>query len=147
MARPLSVLLSSIGTSVNLREMALLSRVAPRGIVAAAISSLFALRLEEQGIAQAAEIVPLTFVMIIGTVVVTSLSAGKLAELLGLSSRSEQGVLITNANKVSMVPGEALKNNVSLPFIHRGALCGYSRIQMMYTTDSVQLKTQPFSTV
>ncbi|MBT8063114.1 MAG: sodium:proton antiporter [Gammaproteobacteria bacterium] len=109
--RPLSVLISSIGTSVSLREIALLSWIAPRGIVAAAVSSLFALKLQEKGIAQAEEIVPLTFVLIIGTVVVQSLSAGWLAEKLGLSSRSEQGVLITNANRVSLAIGEALHKN------------------------------------
>jgi hypothetical protein len=86
----------------------LLAWIAPRGIVAAAVSSFFALKLEKAGVAQAAEIVPLTFVMIIGTVVVYGLSSGWLAEFMGLSSRSEQGVLITNANKVSMAVGEAL---------------------------------------
>ncbi len=110
-ARPVSVLISSIGTSVNLREKALLSWIAPRGIVAAAVSSLFALKLERAGVPQAAEIVPLTFVMIIGTVVVQGLSSGWLAELLGLSSRAEQGVLITSANKVSLAIGEVLKKN------------------------------------
>ena len=110
-ARPISVLVSSIGTSVNMKEMALLSWIAPRGIVAAAVSSLFALKLEEAGIPGAAEIVPLTFVMIIGTVVVQGLSSGWLASMLGLSSREEQGVLISSANKVSLAIGEALMNN------------------------------------
>ncbi|NND46011.1 MAG: sodium:proton antiporter [Xanthomonadales bacterium] len=110
-ARPLSVLVSSIGTSVNWREMALLSWVAPRGIVAAAVSSLFALKLAEKGIEEASVIVPLTFVLIIGTVVVQSLTAGWLAGKLGLSSRSEQGVLINSANRVGLALGEALKNN------------------------------------
>jgi len=110
-ARPLSVLISSIGTSVNVREMALLSWVAPRGIVAAAVSSLFALELVERGIEEAVVIVPLTFVLIIGTVVVQSLTAGWLAERLGLSSRSEQGVLLNSANRVALALGEALKKN------------------------------------
>ncbi|MEJ8567252.1 cation:proton antiporter [Elongatibacter sediminis] len=106
-ARPLSVLVSSIGSSLKFREGLLLSWIAPRGIVAAAISSLFALRLE--GKAENADlIVPLTFAVIIGTVLVQSLTAGWLARRLGLSSRGEQGVLITGANKVSLAIGEAL---------------------------------------
>lgn len=109
-ARPLSVLVSSIGTSVNFREGVLLAWVAPRGIVAAAISSLFALRLEGQ-VENAALIVPLTFVMIIGTVVVQGLTAGSLAQRLGLSSRGEQGVLIASSNKVALTLGEALIAN------------------------------------
>ncbi|CAK9074007.1 K(+)/H(+) antiporter NhaP2 (Potassium/proton antiporter NhaP2), partial [Durusdinium trenchii] len=44
-ARPLSVIISTAGSSLNWREKALLSWVAPRGIVAAAISALFAERL------------------------------------------------------------------------------------------------------
>lgn len=110
LARPLSVLFSSIGTNVSIREMALLSWIAPRGIVAAAIASLFALQLEET-IPEAALIVPLTFTLILGTVVVQSLTAGWLASLLGLSSRGEQGVLLNSANRVSLMIGEALKKN------------------------------------
>jgi NhaP-type Na+/H+ or K+/H+ antiporter len=107
-ARPLSVLVSSIGTSLNRKEIALLSWVAPRGIVAAAISALFALRLETAGVPGAAAIVPLTFVMIIGTVVIQSLTAGWFASRLGLSSRGEQGVLIAGSNSVALTLGEAL---------------------------------------
>ena len=109
-ARPLSVLMSSFGTSVNFREGALLAWIAPRGIVAAAISSLFAIRLEGE-VENASLIVPLTFVMIIGTVVVQSLSAGAFARRLGLSSRGEQGVLLTASNKVALMLGEALMAN------------------------------------
>lgn len=124
-ARPLTVLASSLGTSANWREISLLSWVAPRGIVAAAVSALFALKLEQQGVARAAELVPLTFVLIIGTVVLQSLSAGWLAQKLGLSSRGEQGVLITGANRVSIQIGEALKKigvNVKIVDHHRSAL-------------------------
>ncbi|MDX1555703.1 MAG: sodium:proton antiporter, partial [Xanthomonadales bacterium] len=109
-ARPLSVLVSSIGAGVNIREMALLSWIAPRGIVAAAIASLFALKLEDK-IEEAAMIVPLTFTLILGTVVVHGLTAGWLARLLGLSSQGEQGVFLTSANRVSLLIGEALQKN------------------------------------
>jgi NhaP-type Na+/H+ or K+/H+ antiporter len=109
-ARPLSVALSSIGSSLSLREGVLLSWIAPRGIVAAAISALFAIQLEGK-VENAELIVPLTFVVIIGTVVVHSLTAGALARWLGLSSRGEQGVVITAANRVGLLLGEALRVN------------------------------------
>jgi hypothetical protein len=109
-ARPLSVLLSSIGSSLRFREGVLLAWIAPRGIVAAAISSLFAIKLEGE-VDNAVLIVPLTFVLIIGTVVVQSLTAGTLASRLGLSSRGEQGVLMTSSNKVAIALGEALRDN------------------------------------
>ena len=106
-ARPLSVLISSIGTSVTLREGALLAWIAPRGIIAAAISSLFALQLEGK-VENAEMLIPLTFVIIIGTVVTQSLTAGWLAKRLGLSSGGDQGVLIAASNKVAITVGEAL---------------------------------------
>ena len=110
LARPLSVLVSSIGTGISAREIALLSWIAPRGIVAAAISSLFALKLEPE-MPEVTVIVPLTFTLILGTVVVHGLTAGWLAKRLGLSSAGEQGVLLTAANRVSLLIGEALKTN------------------------------------
>lgn len=109
-ARPLSVWISGIGTDVSTREKLLLSWVAPRGIVAAAVSSLFALKLAAEGNEQAALLVPLTFVIIIGTVVIHSLTAGPLASALGLSNRDDEGVLITGANPVSLAVAEALQN-------------------------------------
>lgn len=107
-ARPLSVWISGLGTSVSVREKLLLSWVAPRGIVAAAVSSLFALRLSAEGNEQAELLVPLTFVIIIGTVVIHSLTAGPLATALGLSSRDQEGVMIAGSNKVALALGEAL---------------------------------------
>lgn len=108
LARPLSVWISSWGTSVTFREKVLISWVAPRGIVAAAVSSLFALRLAADGNEAANMLVPLTFVIIMGTVVIQSLSAGMLAQRLGLSSRDQPGVLISSANRVTLALGEAL---------------------------------------
>lgn len=109
-ARPLSVLLSSIGTSITFREGALLAWIAPRGIVAAAVSSLFALKLEGQ-VPNAELIVPLTFVVIIGTVMIQGLTAPWLARRLGLSSSGDQGVMLSCSNKVALAIGEALHQN------------------------------------
>ena len=108
--RPLAVLVSSIGSNVKIREWALLAWIGPRGIVAAAVAALFALRLEEQGVAEAAMLVPLTIAIIIGTVVVESATAKPLARLLGLSAADDQGVLIVGANKVGIAIAEALES-------------------------------------
>lgn len=103
LARPLSVLLSSIGTSITFKEGALLAWIAPRGIVAAAVSSLFALKLEGK-VANAELLVPLTFVVIIGTVLIHGLTAPWLARRLGLSSSGDQGVLLSCSNKMCCFP-------------------------------------------
>jgi len=107
-ARPLKILLSTWGSSLNWRERALLAWIAPRGIVAAAISALFSLRLEAAGYAQADILVPLTFLMIVGTVVLQSASARLIARLLGVAEPSPRGILIVGANQVARAIGKAL---------------------------------------
>src|SRR5690606_35051163 len=72
--RPLSVFVATVGSELNWRERALLSWIAPRGIVAAAVSALFALKLEAAEMAAAETLVPLTFSVIVGTVLLQSLT-------------------------------------------------------------------------
>ena len=100
-ARPAMVLVSTLGSKLNWREKVLLSWVAPRGIVAAAVSALFALRLQELGFAHADLLVPLTFMVIIGTVILQSATARPLANRLKVSEPEPRGVLIVGANPVS----------------------------------------------
>ena len=66
-ARPASVIVSTFRTSLTWRERIFLMAMAPRGIVAAAVSAIFALRLEEEGVRGAELIVPIVFLVIIGT--------------------------------------------------------------------------------
>ncbi|MEJ2652510.1 MAG: cation:proton antiporter [Gammaproteobacteria bacterium] len=100
-ARPAMVLVSTLGSKLNWREKTLLSWVAPRGIVAAAVSALFALRLQKLGFAHADLLVPLTFMVIIGPVVLQSATARPLANRLKVSEPEPRGVLIVGANPVS----------------------------------------------
>ena len=91
------------------KEKLFLAWVAPRGIVAAAISALFALKLIDDGVAGAQLLVPLTFMVIIGTVVLQSLTARPIARLLGVAEPSPKGFLIVGANDVAREIGLALK--------------------------------------
>lgn len=100
-ARPVAVWLSSLGSSLTWQEKTLLSWVAPRGIVAAAVSALFALRLEETDLADAYLLVPLIFMVIVGTVVLQSATAGPLARWLKVAEPPPTGVLIMGANPVA----------------------------------------------
>lgn len=97
-ARPLSVLLSTVGTDLNWREKAFLSWMAPRGIVAASVSAVFALRLEEIGYQQAERLVSLTFLLIIVTVTLYGLTAMPVARWLGVAQARPQGLLIVGAH-------------------------------------------------
>jgi NhaP-type Na+/H+ or K+/H+ antiporter len=93
-ARPISVCISSLGTHLNWREVALLSWIAPRGIVAAAVSALFALKLEALEYGQFELLVPLVFLVIITTVVIQSLTSVKVAKMLELRAPAPYGFLI-----------------------------------------------------
>ncbi len=99
-ARPLAVVVSTVRTSLSWRERAFLMTMAPRGIVAAAVSAIFAIRLEEEGIADASKIVPIVFLVIIGTIVVYGFAAGPAARWLGLADAQVHGVLIAGAHAV-----------------------------------------------
>jgi NhaP-type Na+/H+ or K+/H+ antiporter len=110
--RPLAIFVSTIGSGLEFREKIFFAWLAPRGIVAAAVMSVFALKIASMahgvpgehpvsGIAELAEqaqqLVPLTFLVIVGTVAVYGLTAGPLAKWLNLSDTNPQGVLFVGA--------------------------------------------------
>jgi NhaP-type Na+/H+ or K+/H+ antiporter len=107
-ARPIGVLISTWGTRMPRPERIFLAGVAPRGIVAAAVASVFALDLEEAGIEGAELLTPLAFAVIVATVIIYGFGAGPLARRLGLADRSNQGVLIVGAGAVEREIGRAL---------------------------------------
>ncbi len=107
--RPLQVWLCSIGSDLTNAEKILIAWIGPRGIVAAAVAALFALRLENAGYPEAALIVPLTFMVIIGTVVLQGLTAKNLADWLGVREPAPTGILIIGAGNVARMIGKALK--------------------------------------
>ncbi|MFQ5655668.1 MAG: cation:proton antiporter, partial [Planctomycetota bacterium] len=96
--RPLTVFLSTWRTGLTLREKAFLSSVAPRGIVAAAVSAVLGLELSQRGYDGAELLVPLTFLVIIGTVLFYGIIATPVARKLGLSEPARQGYLILGAH-------------------------------------------------
>jgi NhaP-type Na+/H+ or K+/H+ antiporter len=107
---PLRALVSSIGSSLGIRERLFLGWVFPRGIVAAAISALFSLRLEANGYANADGLVPLVFAVIIGTVVIQSLTTRTVARWLGVAEPEPTGVLIVGGNSLALAIGKAMSD-------------------------------------
>ena len=107
-ARPIRVFLSSIGSNLSWKEKALISWIAPRGIVAAAVSAIFALHLEKIGVPQAELLVPLTFLVIIVTVVLQSVSARWAAKMLGIAEPEGHGFLIVGVSDLSIAVGKEL---------------------------------------
>nr|WP_285817841.1 sodium:proton antiporter [Echinimonas agarilytica] len=126
-ARPLSVWLSSVGTGLNWRELALLSWIAPRGIVAAAVSALFALKLEAVGYAEASVLVPLVFLVIISTVVIQSLTSVRVATWLKVRAPEPNGLLVFGANQFSRLLAKEL---ISLGYSVRVADTNWDSIRL-----------------
>ena len=110
-ARPVKVLSATWKSSLKWQEKALLSWIAPRGIVAAAIIALFAIKLEDLQFEHANLLLPLAFTVIIGTVVLQSATAGPLARLLKVAEPEPRGFLIIGANQVARTIAKALVDN------------------------------------
>lgn len=108
-ARPLSVFFSTVGSKLPRREVLFLSWMAPRGIVAAAVASIFALGLERKGIEGAEVLVSATFAVIIGTVVVYGFTAPIVAYRLGLAEKDPRGILLIGASSWHRAMAEALQ--------------------------------------
>ncbi len=119
--RPLTVWTATIGAGLPWRERLLVGWIAPRGIVAVAVTSFFGAALaahhraglaaldegplalvdREALLAQvdsADRLIPLAFAMVFATVVLHGFSIGPLAKALGLASRERPGVLISGAS-------------------------------------------------
>lgn len=108
-ARPAAVFLSTVRTNLNLRERLFLLWLAPRGIVAAAVSSIFAFELTKAGIDGAFILKPIVFLVIIGTVVLYGLTASPVAKWLKLAKPNPQGVLILGAHDWGRAMAKILK--------------------------------------
>ena len=82
--RPISIWIATMGRELNLKEKIFLAWLAPRGIVTAAVASLFSIRLEQAGILGAGRLQGLVFLTILMTVGIQGLSAKPLANKLEL---------------------------------------------------------------
>ena len=109
-ARPLSVWVSSIGSNLKTKEKLMISWIGPRGIVAAAISSLFAIRLQEYDIQGVELLVPLVFLVIIGTVMIQGLGAKMVGNFLGVREPETNGILVVGSNPVALLVATSLKD-------------------------------------
>lgn len=108
--RPIGVQLSALGSDLTRNERTFLSWIAPRGIVAAAVSSLFVFELIEFGYEEARLLSPLVFLIIVGTVLIQGSTAKPFARMLGVSEADPQGFLLMGATPFSCALAESLQN-------------------------------------
>ncbi|MCP4521996.1 MAG: sodium:proton antiporter [Cytophagales bacterium] len=109
--RPLSIFVSTIKSNLTLKEKLFISWISPRGIVSAGVASIFTLRLTDPTaniggltlieIEHANTLLPLTFLIIVGTVVIQGATAKAVAKKLGVLKNHPQGVAFVGANEVA----------------------------------------------
>ena len=107
--RPINVWVCSAGSKLTRNERLFTSWLSPRGIVAAAVASLFAQRLTESGFEGGTELRALVFMVIAITVVVQGLTGGWVARTLGVARPSDQGTVIVGANAVGRAIAQVLR--------------------------------------
>ncbi len=126
--RPATVFLSTIGAGLSWQERLLAGWIAPRGIVAVAVSSFFGAALAASlataaaetadladraalraYLADAEQLIPLAFAMVFSTVVLHGFTIRPLAVALGLSSSEKPGVLISGASTFSVALAVKIK--------------------------------------
>lgn len=106
-ARPLAVL-TLTGLPFSWKEKIFFASMAPRGIVAASTASAFGLSLTERNVEGAEFIIPVTFLVIAGTVFYYALVTPGLARALGLAGEHRPTLLLVGAPDWALALGEGL---------------------------------------
>lgn len=114
--RPVSVALCTARSELSFADRLFLAAMAPRGVVAAAVTAVFALRLEEEGFAGAERLVPIVFFVIAGTVAIYGLLGRPLAIRLGIAERDPNGVLVVGAHAFARAFAHAV-DELELPVL------------------------------
>ncbi len=117
-ARPASVLASTVGTGLSWRDRWFLMALAPRGVVAAAVASLFALELESHGTSPG-PLVPVVFSVVIGTVVLTSIGARFAAARLQVARPDPTGLALIGGGDFAIELASVL-GGWHIPTMHVG---------------------------
>ncbi len=121
LARPLAVALAAWGTDLSAGQRGYLALMAPRGVVAAAITSLFGLVLTEHGVPGGELLEPMVYGVIVLSVVGYGLMAAPLARWLGVEGSDERSVLIVGGGQIGAELGRALGEDREVRFLDTNA--------------------------
>ncbi|WP_260929702.1 cation:proton antiporter [Novosphingobium sp. 9] len=106
--RPAAVLLSLAFSKIPWNERLLVAWIAPRGIVAVAISGLFALRLANIGYGDGTILITLSFSVVVATILFHGFSIKTVARLLKVTGAPRRGLLVVGATPWSYSLAEQL---------------------------------------
>lgn len=136
LVRPLNIFASVREKGIGLREKLYLSWISPRGIIAAAVASLFAITLQEHGMEGSSLLVALTFMTIFITVVFQGFTAAPVAKILKVLQKGGKGLLILGGNTFCLELAKQLQeNNFPVKILDSNTQnCSYAR-QMGITSE------------
>ncbi|MEU6937066.1 cation:proton antiporter [Streptomyces rubiginosohelvolus] len=108
--RPLVAYVSTAHAGLTTGERAFVGWMAPRGIVAAATATAFSANLVDRGVDGAAKILPVTFLVIVGTVLLYALTAAPVARMLGIVKPAGTRILLVGGEPWVVDLGRSLKS-------------------------------------
>lgn len=103
-ARPVAIFIALFGSPLHWRERLLIGWLAPRGLMAIATLSLFALYATEPALS----LLPLLLWLVVISLLLQFLTAKLMARLLGLAEKRPRGVLIIGANSTARAIARSL---------------------------------------
>lgn len=99
--RPVAIMLATINSGATIQERVLSAWIAPRGVVAVAVSGLFGTLLADVGVEDAGRMVAFTFAVVVTTIVLHGFTLLPLATFLKLKQESKPGILIVGGSRWS----------------------------------------------
>ncbi|MFD0141639.1 MULTISPECIES: cation:proton antiporter [unclassified Streptomyces] len=108
--RPLVAFGATARTDLSKGERTFIGWMDPRGIVAASTASAFSAGLVERGVSGAAKILPVTFLVIVGTVLLYALTAAPMARRLGVVKVAATRVLLVGGEPWVVDLGRTLRS-------------------------------------
>ncbi|HIQ17167.1 MAG TPA: sodium:proton antiporter [Novosphingobium capsulatum] len=109
LVRPATVLVSLAFSKIPWNERLLVAWIAPRGVVAVAISGLFALRLDQLGYGDGSILVALSFSVVVATIIAHGFSIRFVARWLGVQGAPRKGLLIVGSTSWSLSLADQLR--------------------------------------
>ncbi|QKV17219.1 cation:proton antiporter [Oricola thermophila] len=107
--RPVAIALATIGTGLSWQERVLTAWIAPRGIVAVAVASLFGGLLGKWGTDDGQRMVAFTFAVVVSTILLHGFTLSPLARILGLRTTGKPGILIVGGSRWAAALAAKLK--------------------------------------
>lgn len=98
-ARPIAVWLSTIGGGLQKNDRQFLAWMAPRGIVAASVATVFSRTLIDEGAEPIPELVPIVFGTVIVTVALYGLTATRVARITRVAKAEPTGIALVSNNR------------------------------------------------